>query len=368
VTVLGIETSCDETSAAVLRDGILLSNLISSQLFHSEYGGVVPELASRAHQRIIVPIVDEALSEAGIRKTELDAVAVTYGPGLVGSILVGLNFAKGMALALRIPLVGVNHIEAHMYSNFLEEPKPLFPFVCLIVSGGHTQLVLVKKPFDYRLLGRTRDDAAGEAFDKVAKMLGLGYPGGPIIDELAKEGDPKFVKFPRSYIDDSTFDFSFSGLKTSVLYYLKSIGKLQEANVRKLLSSEKKSRGSDKKTESETKEHPGENSGPMDRQLLSNICASFQSAVIDVLVDKTMASAQRNQARDVSIAGGVSANSYLRAQMRARAREKGLRVFIPKLAYCTDNAAMIALLGWMKLKEGKVSNLELGAAANLEIQ
>jgi len=382
VTILGIETSCDETSAAVLRDGVLLSNLISSQLFHAEYGGVVPELASRAHQRIIVPIIDEALSKAGVRKTELDGVAATYGPGLVGSILVGLNFGKALALALGIPFVGVNHIEAHMFSNFIERPKPEFPFVCLIVSGGHTQLVLVRKPFDYEMLGRTRDDAAGEAFDKVAKMLGLGYPGGPIIDQLAKEGNPNFVKFPRPYIDENTFDFSFSGLKTSVLYYLKAIGKLQEANVKKLVVRGKKVETRNKKqkvtrsamsgksgiTRNEKLGNGNPPSVTINHRLLADICASFQAAVVDVLVDKTIAAAEKYSVKDIAVAGGVSANSALRTQMRSCAEEKGFRLFIPKLVYCTDNAAMIALLGWLKLKEGRVSTLELGAVANLEIE
>ncbi len=363
MTILGIETSCDETSTAVLRDGVLLSNLISSQLFHADYGGVVPELASRAHQRIIVPMVDEALSKAGVRKTDLNGVAATYGPGLVGSILVGLNFGKAMALGLGIPFVGINHIEAHMFSNFIEEPKPEFPFVCLIVSGGHTQLVLVKKPFDYEMLGRTRDDAAGEAFDKVAKMLGLGYPGGPIIDQLAKQGNPNFVKFPRSYIDENTFDFSFSGLKTSVLYYLRSIGKLRAANVRKLEVRDKKS-----EARSEKSRNGNPPSETIDQRLLADICASFQAAVVDVLTDKTIAAAERNGVKDIAIAGGVSANSALRTQIHARAEKRGFRLFIPKLAYCTDNAAMIALLGWLKLKDGRVSSLELGAVANLEIE
>src|ERR1041385_1582215 len=265
MTILGIETSCDETSAAVLLDDVIKSNVISSQLVHHKYGGVVPELASRAHQRLIVPVVDEALRGANITKDDLDGVAVTYGPGLVGALLVGLSFGKALAYGLHIPLIGVNHMEAHMYSNFIEDPKPVYPFLCLIVSGGHTQLVLVKEPFQHELLGETLDDAAGEAYDKVAKMLGLGFPGGPIIDKLAREGNPEFIKFPRSFLDKDGFEFSFSGIKTSVLYWLRN---------RNLLAA---------------------NSTPsiLDPKLLADICASFQASVVEVLVSKTARAAER---------------------------------------------------------------------------
>lgn len=340
MTILGIETSCDETSAAVIRGGPdgasrLLSNITTSQLFHSDYGGVVPELASRAHQKLIVPIVEEALRKAGVTKNELDAVAAVYGPGLIGAILVGLSFGKAMAMGLGIPFIGVNHMEAHIFSNLLEDPKPSFPFINLTVSGGHTQLVLVRKPFEYLMLGETKDDAAGEAFDKVAKMLGIGYPGGPMIDKFAASGNPKFVEFPRSYLDEGSFEFSFSGLKTSVLYYLRKIGF------------------------DPTKQNS---------QLVADICASFQSAVIDVLVYKTVAAAEKYGVKEIAIAGGVAANSELRRRLGEIAKERGYRVFIPKMEYCTDNGAMIAMVGYMKMKEGKTSDLELTAEPNLELR
>lgn len=335
MTILGIETSCDETSAAVICEGTLLANITRTQLFHSNYGGVVPELASRAHQRLIVPIVDETLKRAGVPKNELDAVAAVYGPGLIGAILVGLSFGKAMAMGLGIPFIGVNHMEAHIFSNLLEEPKPSFPFINLTVSGGHTQLVLVKKPFEYQMLGETKDDAAGEAFDKVAKMLGIGYPGGPMIDKLAATGNPKFVEFPRSYLDEGSFEFSFSGLKTSVLYYLRKIGF-----------------------------DPTEQNG----QLVADLCASFQSAVVDVLVHKTVAAAEKFGVKEIAVAGGVAANSELRRRLGEIARERGYRLFIPKMEYCTDNGAMIAMVGYMRMKEGKTSDLELTAEPNLELR
>ncbi len=334
MTILGIETSCDETSAAVVVDGVLRSNVTATQFFHSRYGGVVPELASRAHQQRIVVIVAKALDRAGVEKSELDAIAAVYGPGLVGSILVGLSFGKAMAVGLNIPFVGVNHMEAHVFSNLIEDPKPSFPFINLTVSGGHTQLVHVKAPFDYTVLGETKDDAAGEAFDKVAKMLGLGYPGGPIIDNLAAAGNPKFVEFPRSYLDEGSFEFSFSGLKTSVLYYLRKIGY-----------------------------DPTTQNG----KLVADICASFQSAVIDVLVHKTVAAAEKHGVKDIAVAGGVAANSQLRRRLSELAKERDYRVFIPKMEYCTDNGAMIAMVGYLKMLEGKTSDLELTAEPNLPL-
>jgi len=340
MNVLGIETSCDETAAAVLDDGLVRSNIISSQHVHSKYGGVVPELASRAHMRLIVEIVEEALVQAGTSKYELDGIAVTQGPGLVGALLVGLNFGKAMAYGLKIPFIGVNHMEGHLYSNFLSEEKPSYPFLSLIVSGGHTMLVHVTSLFRHRMLGQTRDDAAGEAFDKVAKMLGLGYPGGPIIDKLAINGDPEVITFPRSYLEEGTFDFSFSGVKTSVLYYLKRQG---------ILNSEM-------------------NKSSIDGQHLANICAGFQLAVVDVLVGKTMAAAAKTRVKDVTLAGGVSANSLLRNRMREEAEKHQYRLFYPRLEYCMDNAAMIAYVGWMKLREGIKSDFELHAVANLPLQ
>lgn len=337
MNVLGIETSCDETSAAVVTDGSVASNIISSQFIHQRYGGVVPELASRAHQRLIVPVLEEALQASGVRKREIDGVAATYGPGLVGALLVGLNFGKALAYGLKKPFIGINHMEAHLYSNFLEHPDLEYPYVCLIVSGGHTQLVLVRKQFEHRLLGETLDDAAGEAYDKVAKMLGLGFPGGPIIDRLAKEGNPAFVQFPRSYLSDDGFEFSFSGIKTSVLYWLRD---------HKLY---------------------GNGTPSIEKTLLSDLCASFQAAVIDVLVEKTLRAVKRFRVRHVCLAGGVSANSELRSRMKQAGEGHGFRVFYPRLEYCTDNGAMVAYLGWLKLKEGITSSIELSAVANLSL-
>ncbi len=344
MAILGIETSCDETSAAVIRDGKLLSNVTTSQLFHSKYGGVVPELASRAHQRLIVPIVQEALEKAGVSKQELDAVAAVYGPGLIGAILVGLSFGKSMAMGLGIPFVGVNHMEAHIFSNLIEDPKPDFPFINLTVSGGHTQLVLVNQPFEYKMLGETKDDAAGEAFDKVAKMLGLGYPGGPMIDKLATAGNPKFVDFPRSYLQDDSFEFSFSGLKTSVLYYLRKIGFDPAAQNGQLAPNSSTS------------------------GLVADLSASFQAAVVDVLIHKTITAARKFGVKDVAIAGGVAANSELRSRLAELAHAHGLRIFVPKFEYCTDNGAMIAMVGYRKMLEGKTSDLELTAEPNLALR
>ena len=334
MTILGIETSCDETSAAVIRDGKLLSNIVSAQLFHQEFGGVVPELASRAHQRLIVPVVEEALKEAAVPKEELDAVAAVYGPGLIGSLLVGLSFGKAMAMGLGVPFIGVNHMEAHIFSNLIDEAKPNFPFVNLTVSGGHTQLVLVKDFFHYELLGETIDDAAGEAFDKVGKMLGLGYPGGPNVDKAATQGNPAAVKFPRPFLEGKPFQFSFSGIKTSVLYYLK-----REGLEGKLI--------------------------PANR--LADICAGFQSAVVEVLVQKLIAAAKHFDVKDISIAGGVSANSELRASAQRAANENGLRLLIPKLKFCTDNGAMVAMVGFEKLRTNVFSDLELTAEPNLAL-
>lgn len=337
--VLGIETSCDETSASVLIAGEVKSNIISSQIIHQRYGGVVPELASRAHQKLIIPVVEKAISGAGINKTQINGVAVTYGPGLIGALLVGLNFAKSFAYGLKIPFVGVNHMQAHLYSNFLGKEKPEYPFVCLIVSGGHTQLVLVKEPFNHELLGETLDDAAGEAYDKVAKMLGLGFPGGPQLDKLAQSGNSNFVKFPRSYLSDESFEFSFSGIKTSVLYWLKNRGY-----------------------------YPiNENSKKLDNQQLADLCASFQAAVVDVLVEKTMRAVEKHKVKHLTVSGGVSANSELRKRLIASGKQNGVKVFIPDLEYCTDNGAMVAVVGWMLLERGITSDYEINAIANLSI-
>ncbi|MFZ4618969.1 MAG: tRNA (adenosine(37)-N6)-threonylcarbamoyltransferase complex transferase subunit TsaD [Bacteroidota bacterium] len=334
ITILGIESSCDETSVAVIRNGKLLSNIISSQLVHEQYGGVVPELASRAHQRLIVPIVNEALAKAEVKKEELSAVAVAVGPGLMGSLLVGVNFGKAFAYGLGIPFIAVNHMEAHIYSNFIEDPTPEFPFMNLTVSGGHTQLVLLKDDFSYEIVGETKDDAAGEAFDKVAKMLRLGYPGGPKVDAHAKYGNRNAIKFPRPYASESDFNFSFSGIKTSVLYYLRD-NKLRDTQI--------------------------------PEQLLNDICASFQASVIDVLVQKTIRAARYYRVNDISVAGGVSANSSLRHEMKSAADENNFRLFIPKFEYCTDNGAMIAEVGYRKYLKAMFSPINVTAIANLEL-
>ncbi len=331
--LLGIESSCDDTAAAVLVDGILRSSVVSAQLDHADFGGVVPELASRAHQRLIVPVVNRALQEAGVSRTDLDAVAVTYGPGLAGSLLVGVSFAKALAFALEVPLIGVNHLEGHIYSVFLQEPAPPFPYLCLTVSGGHTQLGVVEEGFQHSLLGRTLDDAAGEAFDKVAKMLDLGYPGGPVIDRLAKQGDPTFHRFPRTRL--GAYDFSFSGIKTSVLYYL---NRFDEAGRKAFLADH-----------------------------LADVCASFQAAIVDVLIGALRKAVRETGIRHVAIVGGVSANSALQERARKYAAKDRFEVYIPPLAYCMDNAAMIAMTGYFKGKAGHTSPLSLSAQPNLAI-
>ena len=336
MNVLGIETSCDETSAAVVVDGNVTSNVISSQLVHRKFGGVVPELASRAHQRLIIEVVQQALADGGVERSQIDAVASTYGPGLIGALLVGLNFGKSLAYGLGIPFIGVNHMEGHLYSNFLTVGGPDYPFLSLIVSGGHTMLVLVERPLQHRLLGETRDDAAGEAFDKVAKMLGLGYPGGPIIDALAREGNAANAIFPRPYLRNDPYGFSFSGIKTSVLYYLRDLGVA-----------------------------PGQALSVLGEDHVRDVCAGFQAAVVDVLVAKTVAAAEETGVADVAVAGGVSANSELRRRMNAEMSGAGRGLFTPPLEYCMDNGAMIAYAGWLRLNAGIHSGLDLTAVANL---
>ena len=324
-----------------MKDGRLVSNVTATQLFHSKFGGVVPELASRAHQARIIPVVDEALAKAGTSKSDVDGVAAVYGPGLIGAILVGLSFGKAMALALAKPFVGVNHMEAHIFSNLIEEPKPDFPFVNLTVSGGHTQLVLVRGPFEIEVLGETKDDAAGEAFDKVAKMLGIGYPGGPLVDKYAKEGNPSFVSFPRPYLSERSLEFSFSGLKTSVLYYLRKSG---------------------------YKPIPDDDGISEERKKLrADLCASFQAAVVDVLVSKTIAAAKTKKVRSITVSGGVSANSELRRRMKETAEANGFNVFTPRFEFCTDNGAMVAMVGYARMMRGQTSSLELTAEPNLSL-
>ncbi len=331
--ILGIETSCDETSAAVVENGkTVLSNIVSSQVeFHRPYGGVVPEVASRHHLELINPVIDEALSRAKIGFDGLDGVAVTVGPGLIGALLVGLAAAKAISYALAVPLAGVNHLLAHIQSNFLEFPELKPPLVALLVSGGHTMLVYMDNDKRPKVLGQTLDDAAGEAFDKIARFLGIGYPGGPAIDLLAAEGDPSKVNLPRAMMDRPDYDFSLSGLKTAVLNY---VAKIQAAG----------------------KEIP-----------LADLAAGFQAAIVDVQVAKTMRAAAEYKVGNIVLAGGVAANSSLRTTLRAAADKAGLKFFTPSLELCTDNAAMIAALGYELLKSGQTIDVTANAYANLPI-
>ena len=334
--LLAIETSCDDTGAAVVLNGRkILSNVVSSQItVHQKYGGVVPELASRRHIEAIVPVVTEALDRAGLTLKQMDGIAVTQGPGLVGSILVGLSFAKSLAFATGLDLIGVNHIEAHLSAIFLEEDPPKFPFIGLVVSGGHTSLFRVEGFGEFMRLGQTRDDAAGEAFDKVAKLLKLGYPGGPIIDELAKTGNPKAIRFPRAFLGKNSMDFSFSGLKTAVVNFVKA--------------------------------HP-ELPGGFPEEMIRNIVSSFQEAVVDVLVKKTFQAALHQGLKKVVISGGVAANRLLRQRMEEEASEQKICVHIPSPAFCTDNAAMVGVVGYEYLKRGVKSPLSLNAFSNLPL-
>jgi len=334
--VLAIETSCDDTGAAVVLDGKkILSNVVSSQVpIHQKYGGVVPELASRRHIESIVPIVTEALEKAEVTLREIDGIAVTQGPGLVGSLLVGLSFAKSLSFAAGLPFVGVNHIEAHLSAIFLEEKPPRFPFIGLVVSGGHTSLFRVDGFGKYKRLGQTRDDAAGEAFDKVAKLLGLGYPGGPIIDELSKTGDSKAIRFPRPSLGKDSFDFSFSGLKTAVVNYVKF--------------------------------HPVPVEG-YPENLIRNIVSSFQEAVVEVLVKKMLQAAQHQGLKRIVLSGGVAANRRLRERMKEEASVEKIKVYIPSPSFCTDNAAMVGVVGYEYLKRGIRSPLSLNAFSNLPL-
>ncbi|MGD9348387.1 MAG: tRNA (adenosine(37)-N6)-threonylcarbamoyltransferase complex transferase subunit TsaD [Desulfobacterales bacterium] len=320
--ILGIETSCDETAAAIVQDGTaVLSSKISSQIdIHHPYGGVVPELASRKHIESIVTVVDKAISESGLKKHQIDALAATRGPGLVGALLVGFSFAKAYAYALGVPLVGVNHLESHINSVFLEPQSPAFPFVALLASGGHTGIYYVTSHTSVELMGQTRDDAAGEAFDKVAKLLGLGYPGGAIIDRLAKEGNPEKIVFTRHYLNKSDFDFSFSGIKTAVRMYVD--------------------------------EHPSDDTGQ-----IADIAAGFQAAVVEVLSYKLIHAAQIKDCEHIAVVGGVAANSGLRNSVRQDAKGLGLKVHIPSIKLCGDNAAMVAAAGFHYLKAGMQARL-----------
>jgi N6-L-threonylcarbamoyladenine synthase len=331
--VLGIESSCDETAAAVVRDGHqILSSVVSSQVdFHSKYGGVVPEIASRKHIEAVVPVVEEALERAELTIDGIEGIAVTKGPGLVGSLLIGVSFAKALAYVTGLPLIGVNHLEGHLTSIFLEKPDMTFPFVGLVVSGGHTNLYYVKGRGDYTFVGQTRDDAAGEAFDKVAKLLGLGYPGGVVIDRMAREGSATAIDFPRALMAKDSLDFSFSGIKTAVLHYVKR----HEEEI----SSER----------------------------IKDIVASFQEAVVDVLVTKVFQAARKYGVEAVVIAGGVAANTRLREKMTLASEQEKVSVFIPSPALCTDNAAMIAVVGDYYLEKGITSPLTLNASSRLPL-
>lgn len=330
---LAIETSCDETSSAVIKDGReVLSNIISSQIeIHRRFGGVVPEIASRKHIESINKIIQESLDEAKVSFKDIDLISVTQGPGLVGALLVGLSTAKALAYGLNIPIVGVNHVKGHVCANYIEHKDLEPPFTCLIVSGGHTYLVQANSYTDYELVGRTRDDAAGEAFDKVARALGLPYPGGPFIDKLAKEGNKKAIEFPRVFLDDKTYDFSFSGLKTAVLNYL----------------NQEKQRGNE--------------------IIIEDVAASFQQAVLDVLVEKSFKLAKERKSNKIVIAGGVAANEGLRNMMEERGKREGIEIFYPSRILCTDNAAMIGAAGYFNYINGKESSLGMNVNPNLDI-
>lgn len=328
ITILAIESSCDETAASVCKDGIILSNVIASQSVHEQYGGVVPELASRAHMQNIVPVVDQALLQAGVKLTDLSAVAFTQAPGLIGSLLVGTQFAKSLSLSLQIPLIAVHHMQAHVLANLIPEQRPGFPFLCLTVSGGHTQIVLAKSAHELEVIGETIDDAAGEAFDKTAKLLGLPYPGGPLIDRYAQLGDPLKFKFAEPQIPE--LNFSFSGLKTSVLYFLQ-------------------------------KQEPG-----FIEANRNDLCASVQHTIVQILLKKLSKAVQQTQVKQVCIAGGVSANSGLRNGLIEMGQKRGWKTFIPDFSYCTDNAAMIAISAYHKFQKSEFVDLSISPSARAE--
>lgn len=333
--ILGIESSCDDTSAAVIRDGWLLSNVIASQDVHRAYGGVVPELASRAHELNIVPVVSEALKRAGIEASMLSAIAFTRGPGLLGSLLVGTSFAKALGIALNVPIVMVNHLQGHLLADFVkqegkENRHPAFPYLCLLVSGGNSQIVKVSSPLKFEILGQTIDDAVGEAFDKCSKMMGLGYPGGPVIDALAKKGDPERFKFAKPQIPG--LDYSFSGIKTSLLYFVRD----------------------------EIAKDPG-----FMEKNKEDICASFQRALIDILMDKLVKAARQTGIREVTIGGGVSANSGLRSRIEDEGRRRGWNTFLPEFKFTTDNAAMIAIAGYYHYLDGERTPLDVAPVSRI---
>ena len=336
-TILGIESSCDDTSASIIRDGVILSNVVSSQAVHERYGGVVPELASRAHQQNIIPVVHDALKQAGVSKDEISAVAFTRGPGLLGSLLVGTSFAKGFSSALNVPMIDVNHLQAHVLAHFIKEDaedenQASFPFLCLLVSGGNSQIILVKSFNEMEIIGQTIDDAAGEAFDKCAKVMGLGYPGGPIVDKLARQGNAERFKFSKPQI--AGYDYSFSGLKTSFLYFLRDALKTDPYFIEK------------------NKE---------------DLCASLQKTIIDILMNKLYHASKDLHIKEVAVAGGVSANSGLRDAFEQYSRRYGWKIHIPKFAYTTDNAAMVAITGYYKYLDGEFCGKEVAPYARVSI-
>lgn len=329
-TILAIESSCDETSAAICREGRILSNIIASQSVHEQYGGVVPELASRAHMQNILPVVHQALQQAGITMAEIDGIAFTQAPGLIGALLVGASFAKSLALTLNKPLISVHHMQAHVLANLITEPKPAFPFLCLTVSGGHTQIVVCRSPYDMEVIGETIDDAAGEAFDKSAKLLGLPYPGGPLIDKYARQGQPIF-KFAEPQIPE--LNFSFSGLKTSILYFLQAEQKKDQEFAEKNMA---------------------------------DLCASIQHTIINILIKKLMKAAKATGIKEICLAGGVSANSGLRQALLQTGMQKGWKVYLPPFEYCTDNAGMIAITGYYKYLASAFTSLDASPSARAE--
>jgi N6-L-threonylcarbamoyladenine synthase len=332
IKILAIESSCDETSAAIINNGKVVNNYIATQSVHENYGGVVPELASRAHQQNIVPVVDQAIKDADLEPKDLDAIAFTRGPGLMGALLVGTSFAKSMALALEVPLIEVNHMQAHILAHFIEEPRPSFPFLCLTVSGGHTQIVLVNDYLKMKVIGETQDDAVGEAFDKSAKLLGLGYPGGPKIDQLAQQGDPTKFKFPETEMP--AFQYSFSGIKTAILYFLRIELK---------------------------------NNSHFIEENLPDIAASIQYTLIKMLLQKLRKAAREFKINQIALAGGVSANSGLRKALEDMARKEGWRTYIPAFEYCTDNAGMIAMAAHFKYMNNEFVGQEVSAMPRMKI-
>lgn len=331
IKILAIESSCDETSAAIIHNGKILNNIVATQSIHEKYGGVVPELASRAHQQNIVPVVDQALKSAAISKKDLSAIAFTRGPGLMGALLVGTSFAKSMALALDIPLIEVNHMQAHILAHFIDEPRPAFPFLCLTVSGGHTQIVLVKSHLEMEIIGETKDDAVGEAFDKSAKILGLGYPGGPLIDQHAKLGNPEAFVFPKTVMPD--FSYSFSGIKTGILYFLRDKLKTDSNFI---------------------------------VENLDDICASIQETLVDMLMHNLIKAAKHHKIKNIAIAGGVSANSGLRKKMNGMIESEKWNVFVPDFQYCTDNAGMIAMAAHYKFLAKEFVSQEVTALPRMK--